>query len=284
MVQVLRGSDQQFYADNGYLLLEGALSEKWLTQLRTAIGDVMAANGHFAAPTRRVGLHASHTRDKPAYEWIWNPDLDSDTVWNFLSKSELLDIIEGLIGPDIRFHHSSLLFKRPGITSYDWHQDVAYLPHTNASPMLVCIYLEECGPQDARNVVIPGSHKGPMFSHCDEKGSFTGRIAEHDLRMVDTASKVELMGPAGTIEIFNTRTIHLDDFGSQRDGGPCLHVTYTAADAAPYIGFGRASDRYGTIVRGQPAKFARHDPEGCPIPRSYAEIDRRFSLLGTPAG
>ena len=44
-----------------------------------------------------------------------------------------------------------------------------------------------------------------------------------------------------------------------------------------YRSFTLGSARHGTIVRGRPPLRARHDPEGCPVPRDLAEIERWLS-------
>ena len=134
----LTRADQSFYAENGYLLLKGAISEKWLQRLRAGVEEVVAANRHLTASTHRVNLHKTHSPETPEFEWIWNPDSDSDAIWDFVAKSELVDVVAGLIGDNVRFSHTSLLFKRPGVCSYDWHQDIPYMPHTNSN--LVVVY------------------------------------------------------------------------------------------------------------------------------------------------
>ncbi len=58
---------------------------------------------------------------------------------------------------------------------------------------------------------------------------------------------------------------------------PSFQALYTAADAVPYHDFGLGSANHGTIVRGQAPRRARHAPEGCPVPRDLAEIDRWLS-------
>ena len=275
--KVLAPAQRAFYFDNGYLLLDRVLTDDRLSGLRAAADQIVAATGSLTSSTPTIGLHPDHTAQRPMLTGIFNVDEESDAIWRFVSNSELTDIVGDLLGPDLRFHHTLLFFKRPG-RHFGWHQDIAYYPHTNASPLTVGVHLDDCGPKNARTVVIPGSHNGELFDHNDEAGDFAGLIAKPDLARLDVSAKVELTAPAGSVEIFNSRTVHADNMGAEEDGGACLHVGYTAADAMPYCPVAWRSQRYGTIVRGRPARFARHDREGCPVPRDSAARDRALSF------
>lgn len=281
--KVLGPAQREFYFDNGYLLLDRVLADDRLCGLAAAADRIVAASGSLESSTPKIGLHPDHTARRPKLMGIWNADQESDVIWRFVSNSELTDIVGDLLGPDVRFHHTLLFFKWAGRHFDAWHQDIAFYPHTNASLLLVGVYLDGCGPRNARTAVIPGSHKGPLFDHNDEAGDFAGLIAERDLERVDLSTKVELTAPAGSVEIFNSRTIHADNMGAEEDGGAFLHVGYTTADAIPYYPFAWRSRNYGTIVRGDPARFARHHREGCPVPRDFADLDRALSFEGRGA-
>ncbi|MGE0093091.1 MAG: phytanoyl-CoA dioxygenase family protein [Alphaproteobacteria bacterium] len=247
--KVLGDSDKKFYAENGYLLIRNTVSDAWLARLRNAVREVGETHREQICSTRRVGVHATHSRAKPALEWVSNPDIDSEAIWTFASAPEILNLVAGLLGDDICFHHSLLVFNRLGARSYDWHQDAAYRPDPNATSVLISVHLADYGPLDARNAVIPGSHKGPLFSHADEHGAFVGLISKDDLQKVDTTSKIELTRTAGAVEFLHPLTIHQDDVGCQCDGGAILRFAYISG--SPHAKFEGGSHRYGTNVRGR---------------------------------
>lgn len=222
----LSASEKRFYADNGYLLLGNALSDTWLERFRHAVLEVLETHKELTSSTPRVSLHANHSRTAPVLERVANPDLDSETIRSFASKPEVLELVTELLGEKIRFRHSSIVFYRPGTRSYDWHQDAAYFPQ--GTRVLMCIRLADCGSLDARNVVVPGSHKGPLLSHIDQHGAFTGLISRDEFQKVNLASKVELVGPAKALEFLHPMTVHQDGVGCQRESGPVLRFTYTS--------------------------------------------------------
>lgn len=279
---VLTENQRRFYRENGYLILERIIPDDWLGRLRAAARGITADTARLSASTRKVALRPDHSAETPKPAWVWNPDEDSDDLWSFLSDSVLTDAVADLIGPDVRFYYSFLFFRHAGgVYQGDgcgaWHQDYAYFPQTNLDGLYVGIHLEDASPERSHTVLVPGSHREQLFDHADAEGRFRGRIAKDDFDHIALDNALALTPPAGSIEIFDLRIVHNDDAGATEDGAPSFQALYTAADAFPYRSFTLGSARHGTIVRGRPPLRARHDPEGCPVPRDLAEIERWLS-------
>lgn len=276
--RVLSEGQIQFYRVNGYLVLERIIPDDWLDRLRLAAENITAGTGRQSVSTRKVTLGPGHSAEAPKPSWVWNPDEDSDDLWAFLSNSLLADAVADLIGPNVRFYYSFLFFRRAGgVYRGDgcgtWHQDYAYFPQTNLDGLYAGIHLEDATPERSHTVLIPGSHRGRLFEHMDAEGRFTGRIAKADHNQLAHDSAISLTPPAGSIEIFDLRTVHNDDAGATHDGPASFQALYTAADAFPYRDFRLGSENHGAIVRGRAPRCARHSTEGCPVPRDLAEIE-----------
>ena len=273
------GDDQiLFFRNNGYLVLERIIPDDWLDRLRSAADIITGDTGRLSASTRKVALGPGHSTEAPKPSWVWNPDEDSDDLWAFLSDSILADVVADLIGPDVRFYYSFLFFRRAGgVYAGDgcgtWHQDYAYFPQTNLDGLYAGIHLGDATPECSHTVLIPGSHRGRLFEHMDAEGQFTGRIAKADHKQLALDSAVSLTPPAGSIEIFDLRTVHNDDAGATHDGPASFQALYTAADAFPYRDFRLGSANHGSIVRGRAPRRARHAAEACPVPRDLNEIE-----------
>jgi hypothetical protein len=102
-------------------------------------------------------------------------------------------------------------------------------------------------------------------------------LGKCDFDRIALDKAIGLTPTAGSIELFDIRIVHNDDAGADEDGPPGFQALYTAADAFPYRSFNLGSANHGTIVRGRPSRRARHDPQGCPIPRDLVEIERWLS-------
>ncbi|MFI4987512.1 MAG: phytanoyl-CoA dioxygenase family protein, partial [Alphaproteobacteria bacterium] len=190
---------------------------------------------------------------------------------DYASRALLVEIVADLVGPDVKFHHSKLNFKSSaGGAEVKWHQDIQFWPHTNYSPLTVGTYLYDCGEKQGPLGVIPGSNNGPLFDQYNDKRQWVGCISDHDLARVETAKAAYLPGPAGSLTLHNCRTIHGSKPNNSSDGRPLFLVTYSSADALPYS-FNPLQSRYREqIVRGEPARWAHHDPRPCLLPPDWS--------------
>jgi ectoine hydroxylase-related dioxygenase (phytanoyl-CoA dioxygenase family) len=201
-----------------------------------------------------------------------------ETFWEFASQSVIVDAVEDLIGPDVKFHHSKLNFKAPrGGEEVKWHQDISFWPHTNYSPLTVGVFLTDVEPEMGNVGFVPGSHLGQLFSQYDGE-RWAGCLSEADLVRVDLDSAVFPIGPAGSVTIHNCRTVHGSAPNRSDKHRPLLLQTYAAADAFAYTDIVRRSPHGDMLIRGTPARWARHDPRPCEIgpgvPRTIFEVQQ----------
>ena len=112
---------------------------------------------------------------------------------------------------------------------------------------------------------IPRSQDGDLFDQYDGD-HWTGYIQERDLPQVDTDSAVFPTGKAGTLTVHNCRTIHGSFPNHSKQQLPLLLQTYTAADAFAYTDLVRRTPHGEEVIRGKPARWARHDPRPCLVP------------------
>ena len=80
-----------------------------------------------------------------------------EAFWEFASEGPIVDVVEDLIGPDLKFHHSKLNFKAPrGGEEVRWHQDIQFWPHTNYSPLTVGVFLGDVRGGHGQRRLHPG--------------------------------------------------------------------------------------------------------------------------------
>jgi hypothetical protein len=216
-------------------------------------------------------LEPGHTSESPRLRRLMNPVEQHPTYWEFASESLLGDIAADLVGPNVKFHHSNLNFKwAAGGTEVKWHQDIQYWPHTNYSPLTFGTYLYDCGPEQAPLGVLPGSHNGPLYDLYDADGAWTGSLSDADAAAVPSEQAVYLPGPAGSVTVHNCRILHCSARNESDLGRPLLLNVYSAADAMPYTANPLNSSHAGEIVRGEPARWAVHDPRPCLLPPDWS--------------
>jgi len=268
---VLEQSQREFYFENGYLLLEKVVPDAWIEKLRRTTDSVIEDSRAVTRPDAVWDLEPGHTSGSPRLRRLTSPNDYDETYWSYATSEVLLDILEDLVGPDIKFHHSKLNFKwAKGGEEVKWHQDIQFWPHTNYSPLTVGTYLYDCGPDQGPLMVIPGSHNGALYNQYDDTGNWVGHVVGTARDQLKNAKGVALPGPAGSLTIHNCRTLHGSLKNQSDSGRPLLLNVYSSADAMPYTPVPTPSKYYQAIVRGKPALWAEHDPRPCQIPPDWS--------------
>jgi ectoine hydroxylase-related dioxygenase (phytanoyl-CoA dioxygenase family) len=262
---------QESYFDNGYLLIENAISSQILSKLQDSTAQAIDDSRQVTQSDATWDLEPGHRSDNPRLRRLTSPNDYDDTYWAYASSETITEILSDLIGPDIKFHHSKLNFKwAGGGEEVKWHQDISFWPHTNYTPCTVGLYLEDCSGEQGPLGVIAGSHNGPLFDQYNEDNQWVGCLSDEDVMQLDMSRETYLPGPAGSITIHNCRTVHGSKINSMDRPRPLLLNAYAAADAMTYT-FNPARSKYDQrIVRGQAARWARHDPEPCLLPPDWS--------------
>ena len=181
--KVLTQDQRDFYLDNGYLLAERIVSDEWVDRLRAVTAQFVEQSRSLEQSDAVFDLEPDHTADEPRLRRLTSPVEQHSTYWEFAAESVLPDIAADLVGPDVKFHHSKLNFKwAKGGEEVKWHQDIQYWPHTNYSPLTIGLYMDDVGPDQGPLGVIPGSHKGPLYSLYDADDVWVGSLSDDDAR------------------------------------------------------------------------------------------------------
>ncbi|MEE3364997.1 MAG: phytanoyl-CoA dioxygenase family protein, partial [Planctomycetota bacterium] len=80
----------------------------------------------------------------------------------------VLDVIESLIGPDIKLFGSQLFMKPPGGVEKPWHQDSAYFPLDPQIVVTCWTALDNVTLENGCMHVIVGSHRDGIIDHSQE--------------------------------------------------------------------------------------------------------------------
>src|SRR5438128_790700 len=111
---VLTKAQQEFYAENGYLLVEGLIEGDWLDRLRATTAQMVDRTRAMDRSDAVFDLETGHSAADPRLRRLTSPVDHHPDYWEFASQSVLADVIADLVGPDVKFHHSKLNFKWAG--------------------------------------------------------------------------------------------------------------------------------------------------------------------------
>ncbi len=271
--RVLTQEQRAFYFENGYLLVASLIDRETIARLNAVTRDFVDQSRRVNRSDDTFDVAPGHSAERPLLRRLKTPDDRHPLYWDY-ACGVIADVAADLVGPDVAFHHSKLNFKwadeTPGANAVKWHQDIQFYPHTNYSPLTIGTYLTDVAPEDGALIVLPGSHNGPLYDQYDAQGNWTGCLSDADAAALDTSRRVVLAGPAGSITIHNCRTVHASEPARTPHARPLLLNAFASADAFPYTVNPSRSSHDRALVRGQPARWADHDPRPCQVPPDWS--------------
>jgi ectoine hydroxylase-related dioxygenase (phytanoyl-CoA dioxygenase family) len=235
--------DVAFYNEHGYLVVRDVLSRDEVVELRRVTDEFVEKAREVAGHDEVYDLEDTHSAAEPRVRRIKAPHLWHPAYAGMVRQANILEILTKLWGPSIRFDVSKLNLKAAGYGApVEWHQDWAFYPHTNDDLAAVGIMIDDVDDDNGPLLVIPGSHKGPIFDH-HEGGVFCGAMDPARCE-VDYGAAVALTGPAGSITIHHARTVHGSATNTSGRPRRLLLHQYRAADAWPLMAFQQDFDDF----------------------------------------
>lgn len=250
----LKHSEARSFAKSGYLVVRDVLRSDEIAALR----DACDAPGVRPERLRRGGeqklLHlleasARHPR--------------------FLAVARdprLVDLVAGLIGPDLELQHSKIATKpetETGRGAAPWHQDFPFFPHTNTDLIAAMVMLDDADESGGCLQVLPGS---PRFGPLDHRRGeyFSGECSAVPAEAL-SAGPVALPVKAGDVTFHHCLTLHCSAENTSGTPRRALVLQYRAADA--YQLAGEVWVDTGLVVRGRARTTIRCEANEIALPR-----------------
>jgi phytanoyl-CoA hydroxylase len=199
----------EFFHQNGYLVVEDAFSRG---EIELLLDEAVAiCRGKLGKVQGLPGVSPEESDDDVIRRTlcIHHPHKISETILGFMSHPAIVDVLTGVVGPNVKCMQSMLFIKSAGKPGQAWHQDEDFIPTRDRSLIGAWIALDDATVQNGCLWVIPGSHKygilwelekqeNPDFDCSDEAVGFP--YTDED------AVPVELR--AGSIVFFNGYLLH----------------------------------------------------------------------------
>ncbi|MGI9413596.1 MAG: phytanoyl-CoA dioxygenase family protein [Hyphomicrobiales bacterium] len=267
----LTQDQRETFYDQGYLAFPGLLGDEQLDPLRAALAGIVDLSRELSSSNNRFDLERGHSAESPRLRRATYLDDLDPAFWDLCSASVVPDIAADILGPNVRFREIMANFKwAGGGAEVKWHQDIVFYPHTHVGTCQFLVMLEAVGPEQGPLQVVAGSHKGPIFEHYDDNGEWTGAIADADLAALPLNEAVALTGPAGTVSVHHSCTVHGSASNMSASSRPAFVITYSAADAIAYTAPPYPSSHYGALVRGHQPRHAHHEALRMPLPPDWS--------------
>ena len=219
-----------FYNEKGYLIVENVLSQDEIKELGSITDNFVEKSKNITKHNEDFDIELGHSKENPKLRRIKKPEKQHSIYEKTLKHPKILDVVEDLIGPNIRTLGGKLNMKAPGGgAQVEWHTDWAFYPHTNDDILEVGIPLDDMEIENGCLMAIPGSHKWEAISHHQD-GVFVGAVSENDFNMQDA---VPFVLKAGSISLHHVRALHGSAPNMSNRPRRLLLQGYLAADAFP---------------------------------------------------
>jgi phytanoyl-CoA hydroxylase len=254
---------ERFRRDGFLVAANGATPAQIEAMNRALAGWIEESRAHtepFGPPCldgrARFDMGEEHSADRPALRRVNCPSDISPAYAEVMRNAAMVDMAADLIGPDVKFLHCKINLKLPGSnTEVGYHQDFAYVPHTNPDIVTALLMLDEVTEENGALTVVPGSHTGPVHS-LYEGECFTGSVAA-DVTADARRRAVPAIGPKGSVCLMHGRLLHGSAVNGSARSRNLYICIYTAADAVLLGPNSLPNPSEGMIVRGKPSRTAR---------------------------
>jgi phytanoyl-CoA hydroxylase len=260
---VLTNEQVEQYRTDGYVIVTGVFSDDLIARMRRVADDLVEQSREMNASNAVFDLAPAHTSERPRVRRIKDPIKVDPVFMEALKHPQLIAALTRLLGPNLRVRNTKLNLKEAHVGDpVEWHQDWAFYPHTNEDVLAVGVMLDDCELENGPLLVLPGSHKGELFSHHSD-GYFCGAI-DPTACDVDFSRAVPCTGRAGSFSIHHARTVHGSAENTSNRPRRLLLYEVAAVDAWPLLdgpGQGRTLEAFNErIIAGEPTITPRVEP------------------------
>jgi len=257
---LLTDAQRAAYEQDGFIVVPDVFSQAEIAELRAVTDEFVRASANVAANDEIYDLEDTHTAAEPRVRRIKAPHAHHDAYRRASRHPAVVAILAELWG-SVRYDTGKLNMKSAGFGSpIEWHQDWAFYPHTNDDLAAVGIMLDDFTMENGPMMVIPGSHRGPVFDHHGPDGRFCGAMDPNDPG-VDYAKALPCLGKAGSITIHHVRAVHGSATNFSGAERRFLLYQYRAADAWPLLGLKEGIDKFNEqLIVGEPSLAPRLSP------------------------
>ena len=273
---MLSQSQRAAYARDGVIVVPDVFSAAEIAELRAVTDGFVARSAGVGANDDIYDLEDTHSAAEPRVRRLKTPHLHDPVYFRASRNEKIVAILEELWG-SVRFDTGKLNMKSAGFGApVEWHQDWAFYPHTNDDLAAVGIMLDDVDMENGPMLVVPGSHRGPIWDHHGADGRFCGAIDPTRLAReggdIGLSGALPCLGKAGSVTVHHVRAVHGSATNFSGRERRFLLYQYRAADAWPLLGFKDGIDRFDELLlAGDPTIEPRLAPVPVRLPLPPAE-------------
>ena len=249
---MLSDAQRAAYDRDGFIVVPDVFSATEIEELRRVTDEFVRNAASVAANDEIYDLEDSHSPAEPRVRRLKVPHLHHSAYFRASRNEKIVAILWDLWG-SVRFDTGKLNMKSAGFGApVEWHQDWAFYPHTNDDLAAIGIMLDDVDMENGPMLVVPGSHKGPVWDHHGPNGRFCGAMDPARLAQeggdIDLSQAMPCLGEAGSVTVHHVRAVHGSATNFSGRERRFLLFQYRAADAWPLLGFAGGIEKFDELL------------------------------------
>ncbi|REJ88420.1 MAG: phytanoyl-CoA dioxygenase family protein [Planctomycetota bacterium] len=204
---VVQDSTPEAYRRRGYAVVDKLLSPGELAALQSRIAEI-AAGPVSSFPREYLEFEPERPESPETVRKVNNLAEFDPELRQLVCGDAILDVVETLIGPDIKLFGSQCFMKPPGGVEKPYHQDSAYFCIEPRALVTCWIALDDVTLENGCLWVIPGSHLGRLHDHS-EPWKIGDRV---DIQVPQSRIEIDretpITMPAGSCSFHHSMLLH----------------------------------------------------------------------------
>lgn len=194
------------YKEKGFLVIPDLFSKDEIAALRKETADIFRGKRGKVEGMIDTPESISDEDVLKKYVAIHFPHKISPIIHDALFHKGVLDVLTGIIGPDVKCMQSMLFVKGPGKAGQSWHQDEFYIPTRDRSLTGVWIAIDDATVENGCLWIIPGK-PGYIMKRVENSSKEYADVDTVDVAAFkDESIPVEVK--SGSVVFFHGYTLH----------------------------------------------------------------------------
>jgi len=173
---VLTDDQKKQYEHDGYLVIKNILTPEEVEIYKRRASEIARGDlppGGEKMIVRDVRVAKGEYKPDDPEKGVWKllqPDWYDETFHDYPENKNLLDVVEQVIGPDIKCFLTMMIYKPPKLDDvhHPWHQDKQYFNFDPADKIMgTWIALDATDGDNGTMRFLPGSHRAPVVHEYD---------------------------------------------------------------------------------------------------------------------
>ena len=197
------------FDDNGYIIVEDLFSKDEVDELGRRIEEICEGERDFPeAEMEWEPGTTTRTRSMQSIRKLHNGVFHDELFRSIAGHPRVLDVVEQLIGPDIKLFGDQLFVKPPGGIEKTYHQDSPYFQIDPMALVSSWVAVDDVTEENGCVRVIAGSHKLGPQPHSDVWMVGKRKDMKIPDRLIDLSKERLIKMKAGSVSFHHSLLMH----------------------------------------------------------------------------